>query len=438
MSKKHNKTNVILIMSDDLGYEVLGCNGGSSYETPVLDKLATKGINFTEAHVQPLCTPTRLQLMTGKYNSRNYIGFGLMKPDEKTFGHIMTDAGYKTLISGKWQLYSYNPPEVEPQMRNKGQKIEDAGFDEYCVWHAHHTEDKGSRYKDPVIYQNGSYLDDTKGQYGEDIFCDYILDFIDRNQEEPFFVYFPMALTHRPFEPTPDSPEYEKFDPPTNKNLGTGKNFEQVEGWQDDPKYYKDMVEYHDKIVGRIIHKLDELDLSENTLVIYIGDNGTPVEVSSQMGSTSIQGGKGLPNDRGTHVPLICSMPGTINPGVNLDLIDSTDILATILDITKTPLNDFIIDGQSFLPQLSGQKGNPRDWLYFYYDPKNPRRDARSNREFKYVFARDEKWKLYDDGKLFDLVNDLEETEPIFQSEDTSESNDVRKKLTKVIEDNTP
>ncbi len=247
-----------------------------------------------------------------------------------------------------------------------------------------------------------------------------------------------MALTHRPFEPTPDSPEYEKFDPPTNKNLGTGKNFEQVEGWQDDPKYYKDMVEYHDKIVGRIIHKLDELDLSENTLVIYIGDNGTPVEVSSQMGSTSIQGGKGLPNDRGTHVPLICSMPGTINPGVNLDLIDSTDILATILDITKTPLNDFIIDGQSFLPQLSGQKGNPRDWLYFYYDPKNPRRDARSNREFKYVFARDEKWKLYDDGKLFDLVNDLEETEPIFQSEDTSESNDVRKKLTKVIEDNTP
>ena len=129
MSKKHNKTNVILIMSDDLGYEVLGCNGGTSYETPVLDKLATEGINFTEAHVQPLCTPTRLQLMTGKYNSRNYIGFGLMKPDEKTFGHIMTEAGYKTLISGKWQLYSYNPPDVEPQMRNKGQKIEDAGFD---------------------------------------------------------------------------------------------------------------------------------------------------------------------------------------------------------------------------------------------------------------------------------------------------------------------
>ena len=437
MSKKQNKTNVILIMSDDLGYEVLGCNGGTSYETPVLDKLATEGINFTEAHVQPLCTPTRLQLMTGKYNSRNYIGFGLMKPDEKTFGHIMTEAGYKTLISGKWQLYSYNPPEVEPQMRNKGQKIEDAGFDEYCVWHAHHTEDKGSRYKDPVIYQNGSYLDNTKDQYGEDIFCDYILDFIERNQKEPFFVYLPMALTHRPFEPTPDSPDFEQFDPPTNKYLGSGKNFEQVEGWEDDPKYYKDMVEYHDKIVGKIINKLDKLNLSENTLVIYIGDNGTPVEVSSQMGSTSIQGGKGLPNDRGTHVPLICSLPGTINPGVNLDLIDSTDILPTILDVTKTDLGDFVIDGQSFLPQLSGQKGNPRDWLYFYYEPKNPRREA-LNREPKYVFARDKKWKLYDDGRLFNLKNDLEELEPVFQSEDTSESQKVRSKLSKVLEENTP
>ena len=159
------RPNIILIMSDDLGYEAIGVDGGSSYKTPVLDGMASNGIRFDNAHVQPLCTPTRVQLMTGKYNFRNYIGFGLLAPDEVTFGHIFSDAGYKTLISGKWQLYSYNPPEEFPEARNKGQRIEDAGFDEYCVWHAHHTEEKGSRYKDPIIYEKGEYLKDTAGKY---------------------------------------------------------------------------------------------------------------------------------------------------------------------------------------------------------------------------------------------------------------------------------
>ena len=107
------RPNIVLIMSDDLGYEVIGCNGGTSYQTPVLDEMASSGARFENAHVQPLCTPTRVQLMTGKYNFRNYIGFGLMAPDEVTFGHIFTDAGYKTCISGKWQLYSYRFPEEE-------------------------------------------------------------------------------------------------------------------------------------------------------------------------------------------------------------------------------------------------------------------------------------------------------------------------------------
>ena len=132
-------------MSDDLGYEALGCNGGTSYNTPVLNDLAETGARFESAHVQPLCTPTRVQLMTGKYNFRNYIGFGLIDPGEITFGHIFRNSGYKTCIAGKWQLYSYSPLDESPELRNKGQKIEHSGFDEYCVWHAHHTEEKGSR-----------------------------------------------------------------------------------------------------------------------------------------------------------------------------------------------------------------------------------------------------------------------------------------------------
>ena len=129
-------------------------------------------------------------------------------PEEVTFGHLLSDAGYNTCISGKWQLFSYNPPDERPEMRSKGQRIEDAGFEEFCVWHSHHTEQKGSRYKNPVIYENGNFRDDTDGKYGEDIFCDYIIDYIERKKDDdnPFFVYWPMAATHKPHEPTPDSP----------------------------------------------------------------------------------------------------------------------------------------------------------------------------------------------------------------------------------------
>src|SRR5688572_5206060 len=90
------RPNVLMIMADDLGYECLGCNGGTSYKTPNLDKLASSGVRFTHAYAQPLCTPTRVQLMTGQHNFRNWVGFGLMSPRERTFGHMMRDAGYKT------------------------------------------------------------------------------------------------------------------------------------------------------------------------------------------------------------------------------------------------------------------------------------------------------------------------------------------------------
>ena len=423
MSKK---PNIILIMSDDLGYEVINANGGTSYETPTLNELARTGIRFENAHAQPLCTPTRIQLMTGKYNFRNYIGFGLMDPKEKTFGHIMSDNGYKTLISGKWQLYSYNPPDEMPEDRNKGQQIEDAGFDEYCVWHAHQTEEKGSRYKNPIIYQNGEYLSKeiTEGNYGEDIFCDYILDFIDRNTDDPFFVYFPMTLTHRPLEPTPDSEEFAIFDPPSNQTLG-GKTWNELEGWADDAKYYKDMVEYHDKTIGRIVEKLDQLNIREETLIIYLGDNGSPIEVSSYMGDQEIPGGKGKTIDTGTHVPLICNWKNNIPESiVSTDLVDSTDFLPTIFDAAELQYpENYIVDGKSFYPQLTGEKGNPRDWIFFHFDAGG------RNKKPIQRFLRNHLWKLYEDGRMFDMKNDLYETNPIFSEDDSKESKENRIKL---------
>ena len=429
-----NQPNVILIMSDDLGYEVIGANGGTSYETPRLDQMAEDGMRFENAHVMPLCTPTRISLMTGKYNFRNYIGFGLIAPDEITFGHLMSDAGYNTCIAGKWQLYSYNPPNEVPEMRNKGQKIENAGFNEFCVWHPHQTEEKGSRYKNPIIYENGQFREDTAGQYGEDIFCDYIIDFIGRTKDEddPFFVYWPMAATHKPHEPTPDSPEWNDFDPPSNHSLG-GRTWAELEdgSWEDDPKFYKDMVEYHDKVIGKLIDYLAQQNLSEDTLIIYLGDNGSPHDVCSMVHNhNEICGGKGKTNDRGTHVPLICSMPGTIPSGtVQVDMVEATDFLPTIFEVAGLQFpKGYLIDGRSFLPQLRGELGNPREWMFFHFEPMNDRNDIGQIR-----FVRDNEWKLYETGQLYDLRNDLEEDLPIFESEDSPEQSTARSKLKPVF-----
>ena len=426
----NRRPNIVLIMSDDLGYEAIGANGGTSYATPVLDSMAGAGIRFENAHVQPLCTPTRVQLMTGKYNFRNYIGFGLIAPDEVTFGHLFSSAGYKTCIAGKWQLHSYNPPDEMPEARSTGQKIEDAGFDEFCVWHPHHTEEKGSRYKSPIVYENGEFLENMEGKYGEDVFADYIIDFMERNRDDPFFVYFPMALTHRPLEPTPDSPEFDDFVPPSNETLGA-RTWAKLEDWDDEARYYKDMVEYHDKVIGRVNAKLEQLGIAEDTLVIYVGDNGSPVEVCSIIHShTEVCGGKGLTVDRGTHVPLICSWPGTIPSGaVTTDLIDASDFLPTILEAAEiTPPDDFFIDGRSFLPQLKGETGNPRDWIFFHFEPM-------SGRVHRYArFIRDHRWKLYDDGRLFDLNADPEEEAAFDPADDDGERSEARSRLAPVFE----
>ncbi|MAU64879.1 MAG: arylsulfatase [Dehalococcoidia bacterium] len=445
MSKK--QPNIILIMSDDLGYEVLGCNGGTTYKTPRLDQLAQNGMRFENAHVMPLCTPTRVSLMTGKYNFRNYIGFGLIRPEETTFGHIFSNSGYNTCISGKWQLYSYNTLDEAPEMRSKGQTIENAGFDEFCVWHAHHTEEKGSRYKDPIIYQNGQYRDDTEGKYGEDVFCDYIIDYIGRKKDDdnPFFVYWPMAATHKPHEPTPDSPEWDDFEPGSNKYRGS-RTFDEVEKDQkvdDDPKFYKDMVEYHDKVIGRLVDYLDQENLSEDTLIIYLGDNGSPHDVCSMVHAhNEICGGKGKTNDRGTHVPLICAMPGTIKAGeVNADMIETTDYLPTMFDVASIEAPDnYILDGKSFYPQLTGHNGNPRDWMFFHFEPMNPRiipgKEDVMDAAIRY--ARNLDWNLYETGELYDLRSDIDEDLPIYESDDTEEQAKARASLKPIFSQMVP
>ena len=403
-SVKSSKPNIILIMADDIGYECFGCYGSASYKTPVLDGMAETGMRFEHCYSQPLCTPSRVKIMTGQYNFRNYTNFGVLDPKQKTFGHLLQGCGYATCVVGKWQLYgSVNQSAA---VRGSGSLPGQAGFDEHCLWQ---VKERGSRYKDPVVVQNGRNLEGLEGRYGPDVFCDYAIDFIDRHKAKPFFLYFPMAIVHNPFVPTPDS-----------------------EGWENkkqknDNKYFADMVTYMDKIVGRIVAKVDELGLGKNTLVIFTGDNGTNRKIKSKMSNGQvIQGDKGNTTDAGTRVPLIARWPGVVPKGrVCGDLVDFSDFVPTFAEMNGASLSDgMILDGQSFLPQLRGKKGKAREWIFCHYEPKW------LGRKEAVRFVRDKRWKLYGNGDLFDVPADTLEQEP---NPSGQEAASARKRLQTVL-----
>ena len=149
------KPNVILIMADDMGYECLGSNGSTSYATPKIDALGEEGIRFTHCISQPLCTPSRVKIMTGLYNYRNYEYFDYLNPSQRTFGNIMHEAGYATCIAGKWQLNGISYKDEVPNW-NDSLRPHHFGFDEYCLWQLTKPRSEGERYAHPTIQQNGS------------------------------------------------------------------------------------------------------------------------------------------------------------------------------------------------------------------------------------------------------------------------------------------
>lgn len=372
------RPNIVVFMADDFGFECVTANGGESYRTPNLDRLAATGLRFEHCHVQPLCTPTRVELMTGRYNVHNYIRFGLLPRTETTFAHLLKQAGYATGVCGKWQLGR------EPDSPRH------FGFDESFLWQ--HLR-RPPRYANPGLDTNGVPVDFTNGEYGPKLVNDFALDFITRHKDQPFFLYYPMILTHAPFQPTPDSPDWDPraFGEEVNRDV----------------KHFADMVAYLDKMIGRVIEKLEELELRDDTLVLFLADNGTPSTVTSRFRGGEFRGGKGSTNHRGTHVPLIVNWPAVRKTGgVCHDLIGAVDILPTLCEAAGVPVPANCA-GVSFLPQLRGERGPPRAWLYCWYSPRQ--RDDLTVREF----AFDQRFKLYRTGEFFDLTKDADEKNPL-------------------------
>ena len=392
-----DKPNVILIMADDVSWEAFGCYGAQDYETPNIDALAADGIRFRHCYSTPICTTTRVKLMTGQYNFRNYTHFGYLDPDQKTFGHLMQSAGYRTAIAGKWQLNGlYNKLPGHDDHSRPGK----AGFDESLLWQV--TTGKsikaggGERFWSPPLEHNGRVVtvEENRGKYGPDLMCDFVCDFIERNRQEPFFVYYPMVLVHDPFVATPDTIGDAPRTQAANKAPKSKK---------DRKTNFVAMVNYMDRIVGRIVAQVKAIDQLDNTIIMFTADNGTNTSITSQWNGQMIRGGKGGMKDMGTHVPFVASWQGTAPQGMVLDdLVDFTDFYATLAAAAGASRGvEDPFDGRSFLPQLRSEPGNLRDWVLCHYQPYWNKKPGQ--------FARTDAFKLYRDGRYFHVPDDLVE-----------------------------
>ena len=381
-----SKPNIILVLADDLGAAELGCYGHREYKTPNLDRMAAEGLRLDTFYATPLCTPTRMCLMTGQYGFHNgYLGmFGRdFKPADDspqreignhfTIGDLMKSGGYATALVGKWQLSGQIPT-----------LIHDAGFDEYRMWaykqnlpqgveHTGRWEDgeaksRTARYWHPSIVENGKYLPTKPDDYGPDLFMDFIVDFIRRHKEGPFFVYHTSVLTHAPHEQTPDPNQ-------------PGKRW---------PAGFKSNLEYLDHLMGRLRRALEDMKLSQNTVVIFLGDNGTGGR------------GKGTVTELGVRVPFIVWGPGWIHPAKEAAgaLGDLTDIMPTLAGLSGAELpKDKVFDGQSMVPLLRGETTRHRDWIYSFL---NDGRILRSDRWLLEIPGQGKPERFFDCGHSHD------------------------------------
>lgn len=364
-SQAADKPNIVFIFADDLGWTDLGCYGSKYYQTPHLDRLSAQGMKFTCGYTNaPNCAPTRACLMSGRYSPRTGVytvntgargkeKFRKMIPvknrtnlplSEVTLAQALKQAGYVTGMYGKWHLGK--GPKYHPARR---------GFDEAISTSRGHFAPK-FKTNPPHPVEPGTYL--------ADYLTDQAVQFIERHKDEPFFLYLPHNAVHTPIEAKDSSIAKFKGKPGS--------------GGHDDP-VYAGMIDSLDECVGRITAKLEELNLSDNTIVIFYSDNGGLGGYGELGGNTGrnitnnapLRGGKGMLYEGGVRVPLIIRWPKTISAGSTCDEpVITIDFYPTFLEIAGgKPNPDHELDGVSFLPLLtsSGKGTLPREALFWHF-----------------------------------------------------------------------
>ena len=344
-SSEKIQPNIILIMVDDMGRDWVSCYG-SEHQTPNIDRIAKEGLRYTTAWCNPICTPTRVTLLTGQYPFRHgwvqhydvprWGGRGLDWDKHTTFAAAIRDVDYATGIGGKWQIND---------LRAQPDALKHHGFDEHCVWtgaEKGHPETE-ERYFNGYIVTNGKR---ETVPYGPDAVNEFAIEFIHRHSNEAFLFYYPMLLAHGPLDSTPLNQD----NPPTEK-----------------PEQYAGYVTYVDRLVGELIDAVDKSGASDRTMIVFTGDNGS--SVPGTLNDEAYIKGKGQRADRGAHVPFIVRAPFLIpQPGLySTDLVDFTDLYPTFAELTGARLPDgATFDGKSLVPSLSGDEDpfRKRNWIF--------------------------------------------------------------------------
>jgi len=407
--KTDERPNIILVVTDDQGYGDMGYHGNNTIKTPQLDNFASESTEFTQFYASPACAPTRASLMTGRYNYRTGAihtsrGGAKMHAEEQTLAELFTDAGYRTGIFGKWHLGDNYP-----------MRAMDQGFQESLVHKSGglcQTPDLPNDYFNPKLWHNGKAVQ-PKG-YCTDIFTDAAIRFIESNRDRPFFVYFP---TNAPHTPLIVGEEYSQ----PYEEMGLNPKIAKIYG----------MMTNIDDNLGRILNALGRFELREQTIVIFMSDNGP----EGERFNSGLRGQKTSVYEGGIRVPFFIRWPGKIEAGGKIDRIAAhIDIFPTLLDLCgiDSP-NNTLIDGVSLYPLLNGStdKWPDRNLVFQFHRGMIPQRYQNSA-------VRSQKYKLVSKhGMTIERNSELPPLNPEFElydiENDPGEKDDISTKNPEIV-----
>lgn len=397
-----NRPNIIFILADDMGYGDLNCYGNDIIQTPNIDKLAEGGVRFTQSYAgSAVSSPSRCALLTGKHTGHTRIRDNFAKqgglpglkngnpirrmhllPEDTTIATVLNSVGYKTCLVNKWHLDGFNP----------GAGPLDRGFDEFYGWLIS-TENSNSPYYYPELRFHNRDLkvvpeNENKARrlHDSDLSVNESIDFIDRNKDEPFFLYLAFDVPHEPYY-------INSVEPYTSMELS------------ETAKLYAALITHTDKAIGRLIEYLEENNLRENTMIIFASDNGGAIQAPLEELNTNagLRGRKGLMYEGGIKVPFIVNYPNKIKPNQVIDnLIYFPDVMPTLAEYAKAKAPSDI-DGQSLKPLLEGEDSFDNNRILYWEFPG------------KQVAIRKGKWKAVTvemDAplELYNISNDPYET----------------------------
>ena len=378
------KPNIVYILADDLGFAELGCNGSDRYKTPNIDALANSGVRFTRFYTVPLCGPSRAMILTGRYGFRS----GAVTQDacktiirtgekaEVMIPTVLKKAGYASALIGKWGQLT---PSGDPSDWGFDHELYYKGSGMY--WNskvAKPMSEGGEVRGDPDTYVlDGKTVSVKDDEYIPDLLHKDATAWMEAQKGRPFFLYYSLSQVHGEILPTPDSAPAPK---------GESNN-------QRAQRLLADNIAYMDKLVGKLVAELDRLKLRENTLIVFMGDNGSTksAAVDATIGGRRIEGEKGSMKEGGGLVPFFATWPGVMASGkVNANVADASDLLPTFAEIAGAPLpTGRVIDGRSLVSQFKGDTKSPRTWAFCQL----------SNN----YYVREAGWKLDQSGTLYDM-----------------------------------